>query len=77
MIWTEPADAQASNSQLEAKLWDSANRLWADAALKPSEYSPIVLGIIFLRFADVRFAAVEAELEGSAPSLPQKLSSLI
>lgn len=72
MIWTEPADAQASNSQLEAKLWDSANRLWADAALKPSEYSPIVLGIIFLRFADVRFAAVEAELEGSAPSLPQK-----
>ncbi len=63
MIWNEPADAEASNSQLEAKLWDSANRLWADAALKPAEYSPVVLGLIFLRFADVRFAAVEAEIK--------------
>lgn len=63
MIWNEPADAQVSHSQLEAKLWDSANNLWANAALKPSEYSPIVLGLIFLRFADVRFAAVAEKLQ--------------
>jgi type I restriction enzyme M protein len=62
MIWNEPADAQSTNSELEARLWDSANNLWANAALKPSEYSPVVLGLIFLRFADVRFAAVHAEL---------------
>jgi len=68
MIWNELADAQASNSQLEAKLWDSANRLWANAALKPSEYSPVVLGVIFLRFADVRFTAVAAEIQPEAGS---------
>ena len=63
MIWNEPADADSTNSQLEARLWDSANTLWANAALKPSEYSPVVLGLIFLRFADVRFADVESKLK--------------
>jgi len=63
MIWNEPADTDSTNAQLEARLWDSANTLWADAALKPSEYSPVVLGLIFLRFADVRFAEVEAQLK--------------
>jgi type I restriction-modification system DNA methylase subunit/very-short-patch-repair endonuclease len=63
MIWNEPADTQSTNAELEARLWDSANNLWANAALKPSEYSPVVLGLIFLRFADVRFAEVEAKLK--------------
>jgi type I restriction enzyme M protein len=63
MIWNEPADTDSTNAQLEARLWASANTLWADAALKPSEYSPVVLGLIFLRFADVRFAEVEAKLK--------------
>ena len=42
--------------------------LWAGADLKPSEYSPTVLGLIFLRYADVRFAAVEAEMTPQAGS---------
>ena len=57
MHWTEPASADDSHSDLENRLWAAANQLWANAALKPSEFSPIVLGLIFLRFADVRFSA--------------------
>ena len=38
------------------------------AALKPSEYSSTVLGLIFLRYADVRFAAVKEELQPQAGS---------
>jgi len=63
MNWTEPADTSDSHSEIESRLWDSANQLWANAALKPSEYSPVVLGLIFLRFADVRFTAVEDEIK--------------
>ena len=62
MHWTEPATADDSHAALEKRLWDAANKLWAGADLKPSEYSPTVLGLIFLRYADVRFAAVEKEI---------------
>jgi type I restriction enzyme M protein len=63
MHWTEPATADDSHAALEKTLWDAANQLWAGASLKPSEYSPTVLGLIFLRYADVRFASVEKELK--------------
>ena len=63
MHWTEPATSEDSHAELEKKLWDAANQLWAGADLKPSEYSPTVLGLIFLRYGDVKFAAVEAELK--------------
>ncbi|PQJ30074.1 class I SAM-dependent DNA methyltransferase [Rubritalea profundi] len=63
MIWNEPADTSDTSAELEKRLWATANTLWADADLKPSEYSPIVLGIIFLRFADAKFAAVEADIQ--------------
>jgi type I restriction enzyme M protein len=67
MHWTEPATADDSHAALEKKLWDAANMLWAGADLKPSEYSPTVLGLIFLRYADVRFTAVEAEMGRDRP----------
>lgn len=63
MHWTEPATSDDSHSELEKQLWNSANQLWANAALKPSEYSPTVLGLVFLRYADVKFAVVEAGLK--------------
>jgi type I restriction enzyme M protein len=68
MHWTEPATADDSHAELEKKLWDAANQLWAGASLKPSEYSPTVLGLIFLRYADVRFASVEKDLKPQAGS---------
>jgi type I restriction enzyme M protein len=77
MHWTEPATADDSHADLEKKLWDAANQLWAGADLKPSEYSPTVLGLIFLRYADVRFTAVEKDLgrdrSASGPSSRRKI----
>ena len=68
MYWTEPATSEDSHADLEKKLWNAANMLWAGADLKPSEYSPTVLGLIFLRYADVRFSAVAAEIQPQAGS---------
>ena len=52
----------ANHTEIEKKLWASADELRANSNLKSSEYSIPVLGLIFLRFADQRFAHVEQEL---------------
>lgn len=53
-------------AELERRLWDAADQLWANSPLRPSEYSTPVLGLIFLRFADNAFTKAEAELKGKA-----------
>ena len=68
MQWIAPSEKDPDNAALEKRLWDAANQLWAGAGLKQSEYSEPVLGLIFLRFAEVRFSAQRAKLEGDAPS---------
>ena len=50
--------------ELQSKLWEAADQLRANSGLRASEYSTPVLGLIFLRYADLRFAAVHEELEG-------------
>jgi type I restriction-modification system DNA methylase subunit len=50
MHGSEPATADDSHAELEKKFWDAANQLWAGADLKPSEYSPTVLGLIYEYF---------------------------
>lgn len=58
-------DALATDlNELQTKLWEAADQLRANSGLKASEYSTPVLGLIFLRYADLRFAAVHEELEG-------------
>ncbi len=54
------------NNNIESRLWDAADELRANSKLKASEYSVPVLGLIFLRFADQRFNAVDAELSGKS-----------
>jgi len=71
MQWIAPSEKDPDNAALEKRLWDAANQLWAGAGLKQSEYSEPVLGLIFLRFAEVRFSAQRAKLEGDAPSVPK------
>ncbi len=56
-----------NNSELEKRLWDAADELRANSKLKSSEYSAPVLGLIFLRYADHKFAVAQKELEGSTP----------
>ena len=42
--------------KLEATLWQTADTLRANSDLKSSEYSTPVLGLIFLKFADNKYA---------------------
>jgi type I restriction enzyme M protein len=48
---------------LEDRLWDAADQLRANSHLKSSEYSIPVLGLIFLRYADVKFAHADEQLK--------------
>jgi len=56
--------AVGNNNQIEKRLWAAADELRANSKLKSSEYSIPVLGLIFLRYADQKFAAAQKELEG-------------
>ena len=56
----------ANTTDLEKRLWDAADGLRANSGLRSSEYSTPVLGLIFLRFAEQRFAPVERELIGAS-----------
>ena len=47
---------------VERSLWAAADQLWANTGLSPADFSTPVLGLIFLRYADERFAAKQAEL---------------
>jgi type I restriction enzyme M protein len=47
---------------LEKRLWDTADELRANTGLKASEYSTPILGLIFLKFADSKYAAFEKEI---------------
>ena len=47
------------------RLWETADELRANSHLKAAEYSIPVLGLIFLKFADSRFAQAETELSGN------------
>jgi len=48
--------AVGNNSDIEKRLWAAADELRANSKLKSSEYSVPVLGLIFLVYADHRFA---------------------
>lgn len=52
----------SNNGKLEGRLWDAADELRANSKLKSSEYSVPVLGLIFLRYADQRFAQARTKL---------------
>jgi type I restriction enzyme M protein len=49
--------------QLEDNLWEAADKLRVDSGLKASEYSTPILGLIFLRFASIRYNKVKPEIE--------------
>ena len=68
MIWIAPSEKDTANGTLEKRLWDSADQFRANSGLKAQEYSGPILGIIFLRFAEVRFTAQRAKLEKASAS---------
>ncbi len=58
----------STNGELESKLWAAADQLWANSNLRASEFSTPVLGLIFLKYADHRFSAIESELKKTISS---------
>ncbi len=67
MIWIAPSEKNTDTAALEKRLWDAADQFRANSGLKSQEYSAPVLGLIFLRFAEVRFAAQRAQLDSPSP----------
>ncbi len=68
MLWIAPSEKDAASASLEKRLWDAADQFRANSGLKAQEYSGPILGLIFLRFADVRFATQRAKLEKAGAS---------
>ena len=68
MHWIAPSEKDTAASSLEKRLWDAADQFRANSGLKAQEYSGPILGLIFLRFAEVRFAAQRARLEAAGAS---------
>jgi type I restriction enzyme M protein len=66
MHWIAPASKDTATATLEKKLWSAADELRANSGLTAAQYSQPVLGLIFLRFADAKFAARRAELAKGA-----------
>ena len=68
MRWIAPSEKDTAATSLEKRLWDAADQLRANSGLKAQEYSGPILGLIFLRFAEVRFAIQRKKLEKAATS---------
>ena len=69
--WIAPTEGNSTSASLEKRLWDAADPFRANSGLKAQEYSGPILGLIFLRFAEVRFAAQRARLKKAGSSSRQ------
>lgn len=67
-VWVAPSEKKADASSFEKRLWDAADQFRANSGLKAQEYSGPILGLIFLRFAEVRFNVQHKKLEQAATS---------
>jgi type I restriction enzyme M protein len=68
MQWVAPSEKDSATDTLEKRLWDAADQFRANSGLSAAQYSQPVLGLIFLRFAEVRFSKQRAALEKTASS---------
>jgi type I restriction enzyme M protein len=68
MQWIAPSEKDTVNGTLEKRLWDAADQFRANSGLTAAQYSQPVLGLIFLRFAEVRFAERRSKLENPVAS---------
>ena len=68
MKWIAPSVKDTASDTLEKRLWDTADQFRANSGLKAQEYSGPILGLIFLRFAEGRFAEQRAKLEKASAS---------
>jgi hypothetical protein len=55
-------------TEISNTLWSAADKLRPNSGIRPAEYTRPVLGLLFLRHADERFAAIEKKLSPRAGS---------
>ena len=67
MIWIAPSERDTATGTLEKRPWAAADQFRANSGLSAVQYSQPVLGLIFLHFAEVRFARQHAQLESPSP----------
>src|SRR5205807_764657 len=58
--------------KLESRLWEAADHLRANSSLRLNEFAEPVLGLIFLKFADVKFTTAKKEIESESKSTTSK-----
>ena len=68
MQWIAPSEKDSATTTLEKRLWDAADQFRANSGLKAQEYSGPILGLIFLRFAEVRFTHQHTKLTAARSS---------
>ncbi|MEP6912234.1 MAG: class I SAM-dependent DNA methyltransferase [bacterium] len=68
MQWIAPSNKKTVTATFERRLWDAADQFRANSGLKPQEYSGPILGLIFLCFAEVRFALKHKKLSAETTS---------
>ena len=68
MHWIAPTARDTVTDTIEKRLWDAADQFRANSGLTAAQYSAPVLGLIFLLFAETRFAKRRAELESAGAS---------
>src|SRR5712664_1287445 len=68
MHWIAPSEKDTANGTLEKRLWDAADQFRANSGLTAAQYSQPVLGLIFLRFAEVKFCTQRAKIDKTASS---------
>jgi len=62
-VWIAPSEKDTDSATLEKSLWAAADQFRANSGLKAQEYSEPILGLIFLRFAEMRFNTKLEELK--------------
>ncbi|MCP4606067.1 MAG: SAM-dependent DNA methyltransferase [Proteobacteria bacterium] len=60
------------NNNLEKNLWDAADELRANSKLRAADYSIPILGLIFLKYADHKFAHATAQFQAQAKGPAQR-----
>lgn len=68
MHWIAPSERDTASDTLEKRLWNAADQFRANSRLTAAQYSAPVLGLIFLLFAETRFAQRRAQLESAGAS---------
>jgi len=68
MHWTAPTERDTATDTLEKRLWNAADQFRANSGLTAAQYSAPVLGLIFLLFAETRFAQLRTQLESAGAS---------